>query len=319
MKDRIVLLDASTLTMNDIDFSKINTLGDVEIYEKTTESEAAERVKDANIIITNKVVITKEIMDSAPSLKMVAITATGYNNIEMKTASEKNITVSNVAGYSTFSVAQATMAFILAFAGNLIKYNNACHTGDWSKSPVFTMLNWPIIDLKNRNLGIIGLGNIGREVARLASAFGMNIYALGREGVKYPGCTFKRLSLKKLAEVSDFITIHSPLTDKNYHQIDSEIFDSMKETAFLINMARGPIVDPGDLHDALKNGKIAGAASDVMETEPPSEKDPLLKLDNFIMTPHTAWASFESRNLLFNEVIENIRAFQNGEPRNVVN
>ncbi len=318
MKEKIVLLDAATLTMDDIDFSKLNDLGDVTIYNITHANETAERVKGASIIITNKVLITEEIMKAAPGLKLVAITATGYNNIDLEAAKKQGITVTNVAGYSTFSVAQATMAFILACAGNLIKYNRACHDGSWSSSPIFTMLKWPVADLKGKTLGIIGMGNIGKEVARMARVFGMNICALGREGVKYDDDSVKRMSLFELAKVSDFITIHAPLTDETHHLINTEFFCYTKETAFLINMARGPIVKPAALYGALYRGDIAGAAADVMENEPPHESEPLLALENFIMTPHTAWASYESRTRLLDEVVENIDAFLKGSPRNVV-
>ncbi len=318
MKEKIVLLDASTLTMDDIDFSKLDALGDVTKYDMTHGNETEERVRDASIVITNKVVITEEIMKKAPNLKLIAITATGYNNIDIEAARKHNITVTNVAGYSTFSVAQATMMFILACAGNLIEYNRACHDGRWSSSPIFTMLKWPVVDLKGKNLGIIGMGTIGREVARMATAFGMNIFALGREGVKYEDDSVKRLSLTELAEVSDFITIHAPLTDENYHLINTEFFCHTKETAFLINMARGPIVKPAALFGALERGDIAGAAADVMETEPPAWSEPLLSLDNFIMTPHIAWASYESRTRLLHEVVQNIDSFIKGTPRNVV-
>lgn len=209
------------------------------------------------------------------------------------------------------------MSFILALSTELINYNNAAHDGSWSKSDIFTMGTWPFFDLEGKTIGIMGLGAIGKEVARLCEAFRMKVVTLKRDGSKSDG-PYPRLALNNLAAESDFISIHMPLTDYSKYIIDKDFLSRMKKKAFLLNMARGPIVDPAALCHALENGIIAGAAIDVMEQEPPRADDPLLKAPNLIITPHIAWASIESRRRLVAEIAENIKAFKKGTPRNVV-
>jgi glycerate dehydrogenase len=199
----------------------------------------------------------------------------------------------------------------------MIRYDRACRDGTWSRSPVFTLGTWPTFDLEGKTLGILGMGAIGREVARLAMAFGMRVLALKRDGVVY-GDGFERLGLHGLAERSDFVSIHLPLTEESRHLVGGDFLKTMKRTAFLINMARGPIVDPAALALALETGTIKGAALDVMEQEPPAGDDPLLSAPNLIVTPHIAWASLESRRRLVGEIASSIAAFYRGEKRNVV-
>ncbi len=318
MAEKIVFLDSATVDYGDVNFSPLCQMGEFIKYPVTSPEEIAPRCVDATIAITNKVVFDQKIISSCPKLKMIAEAATGYNNIDLAEAKKRNIVVANVPGYSTATVAQLTMTFILALATNLLKYNNATHDGSWSRSPIFTIGTWPFFDLEGKTIGIMGLGAIGGEVARLCEAFGMKVVALKREdqtsGGKYP-----RLALYDLAKESDFISVHMPLTEYSKYLINREFFSHMKKTAFLINMARGPIVEPDSLCLALENGIIAGAAIDVMEKEPPRAEDPLLKAPNLIITPHIAWASIESRMRLLNEITENIRSFLAGVKRNVVN
>ncbi len=316
MKPEIVFLDASTVDFGDIDFSPLAEPGNLTCHDTTTSSQAAERCMNADIVITNKVVIDAALIARCHKLKMITEAATGYNNIDIAEALKRNIHVANVPGYSTGSVAQLTMTFVLALSSNLFKYDRACHDGTWSASPVFTLGTWPFSDLQGKTAGIMGYGAIGREVARLCSAFGMNVVALMRDGSSSPDV--KRLPLHELVAVSDFVLVHMPLTDYSRHIINREFLSSMKRKAFLINMARGPIVDPEALLWALQENIIAGAAIDVMENEPPDKNDPLLTAPNLIITPHIAWASVESRTRLINEVALNIKSFLDGERRNSV-
>ena len=317
MKEKIVFLDSSTVDFGDIDFSAIEALGDLKCHKITSPGEVAERCKEVTIAITNKVVFDADILSKCPNLKMIEVAATGYNIIDIAEAKKRNITVANVPGYSTPTVAQLTMAFILALSTNLIKYDQATHDGTWSRSDIFTLGNWPFFDLEGKTIGIMGLGTIGKKVAGLCRAFGMNVIALKR-GESASDCPYRRVELYDLAAESDFISIHMPLTDYSKNIVNTEFLSHMKKTAFLINMARGPVVEPSALCHALEKGIIAGAALDVMEKEPPSADDPLLKAPNLIITPHIAWASIESRRRLLNEIAENIKGFLGGVKRNVV-
>jgi len=319
MNDRIVFLDSATLDYGDIDFSAIEKLGDLTCHHITSPGDIAERCREASVIITNKVVIDSAVMQNCANLKMIAEAATGYNNIDIAAARKLGIPVANVPGYSTPSVAQLTMSFILALSTNLVNYNNAAHDGTWSRSDIFTIGTWPFSDLAGKTAGIMGLGSIGKEVARLCSAFGMTVKTLKREGSASEKEGYERLELFDLASQSDFIMIHMPLTEYSKHIVNIEFLSLMKKTAFLINMARGQIVEPDALLQALKRGLIAGAAIDVMESEPPHRDNPLLQAPNLIITPHIGWASIESRKRLVNEIAGNISAFQKGVNRNVVN
>lgn len=318
MSEKIVFLDSSTVDYGDIDFSGIRQFGEFVPYPVTAADDVIRRCSDATIVITNKVVFDRNIISQCPGLKMIAEAATGYNNIDISEAKNRGIAVANVPGYSTTTVVQLTMAFILALSTNLLKYNEASHDGSWSRSDIFTLGTWPFFDLEGKTAGIMGLGSIGGEVARLCEAFRMNVVALKRDDNTKDG-GYPRLNLFDLARESDFITIHMPLTDYSRYLINREFLSHMKKSAFLINMARGPIVEPGALCQALENGVIAGAAIDVMEKEPPLADDPLMKAPNLIITPHIGWASIESRRRLMNEVTENIRSFLAGAKRNIVN
>ncbi len=318
MREKIVFLDASTIDYGDIDFGPIEELGEFNEYKFTKPESVMQRVKDASIVISNKVVLTNETLEVCNALKLIAVAATGYNIVDVGFASQRGIAVTNVPGYSTFSVAQLTLAFILALASNLVRYNNASRDGAWSGSEVFTLGSWPTFDLSNKVLGILGMGAIGRKVATLAKAFDMQVIALRREGVYYSD-DFDRYNLYELAGLSDFVTIHLPLTPESEYLIDERFFKAMKREAFFINMARGSIVRQDALEWALISGEIAGAAIDVMEKEPPEYNDPLFAIPNLIITPHIAWASVESRRRLIKEIAENIKAFLSGETRNLVN
>lgn len=316
MKPRIVFLDSSTVDFGDIDFSPLRELGILECYDTTGPDQTAQRCQGADIVITNKVVFNADLISRCPDLRMIAEAATGYNNIDLGAAEKHGIHVANVPGYSTNSVVQLTMTMLLMLSTNVLKYNEASHDGTWSRSPVFTLGSWRFSDLEGKTAGIMGYGAIGSQVARLCRAFGMNVVALKRDEPQ--DGEVARLRSSELAAASDFICVHMPLTDSSRHMINRDFFRLMKPTSFLINMARGPIVEPESLLWALEKGIIAGAATDVMEKEPPDAGDPLLRAPNLIITPHIAWASVESRSRLVRELSLNIKDFLGGGRRNSV-
>ena len=316
---KIAILDAKTLG-NDIDLSGFNQFGDVEIYETTKPNETLERVKDKDIIITNKVVIDKNIMDNAPSLKLICVAATGVNNIDVEYAKQKGIQVRNVAGYSTESVVQHTFAMLFYLLESLRYYDDYVKSGEYAKSDIFTHLGKPFWEIKGKTWGIIGLGTIGRRVAEVASSFGAKVIYYSTSGVDRPE-KYPRVSLEELLKTSDIVSIHAPLNEKTKGLIGYEQIKLMKPNAYLLNLGRGGIVIEEDLAKALDENLIAGAGLDVLEKEPITEDNPLLKIKNkekLFITPHIAWTSIEARKTLVNEIIENIKAFLEGKDRNRV-
>ncbi len=306
---KIVFLDASSLGSVNLDIFK--KFGEFVSYPLTKKEELEERIKDVEIIITNKVWLGKEEMEKAKKLKLIAISATGYNNVDLEEARERGIIVANVKGYSTESVAQLTLTYILAMSSSLLNYNRDVKKGDWAKSPIFTMIRHPFNNLKGKNLGIIGYGTIGKRVEELAKGFGMNILVGKRPGVNYEDD--KRVSFERLLKESDYISLHCPLSDSTYKLFSEDEFKMMKNEAVLINTARGPVVDEEALYSALKIGEIKGACIDVMVEEPPREGNRLFELDNIIVTPHVAWASNESIQILIDGIVENIKLFKKGK------
>jgi len=301
---KIVFLDAKTVGHN-ISLDPIKSEGDFEVYEITSPDEVAKRIKGADIVITNKVIINlgkKELGDTS-NLKLICVAATGYNNINLDEAKKKNIPVANVTGYSTDSVAQTVFSYILTFTNSPLKFDKDVKNSEWSKSHIFTLLNYSITELKGKKLGIIGYGNIGQKVAKIGKAFGMKILIAKRS----------RNDLENVLKNSDIITIHTPLSPETENMISKKEFKIMKKEAILINTARGGIVNERDLYNVLKNKEIRGAAVDVMIEEPPRSNSPLFKLNNIIITPHVAWASKEARQRVINGVVKNIRKFKEGK------
>ena len=316
---KLAILDAKTLG-SDIDLSGFSQFGEVEIFQTTKPEETLERVKDKDIVITNKVVIDKNIMYNAPNLKLIRVAATGVNNIDIEYAKQKGIQVRNVAGYSTESVVQHTFAMLFYLLESLRYYDDYVKSGEYTKSDIFTHLGRPFWEVRGKTWGIIGLGTIGRRVADVASAFGANVIYYSTSGVerkeKYP-----RVSLEELLKTSDIVSIHAPLNEKTKGLIGYEQIKLMKPTAYLLNLGRGGIVIEEDLAKALDENLIAGAGLDVLEKEPIVEDNPLLKVKNkekLFITPHIAWTSIEARKTLINEIIENIKAFLEGKDRNRV-
>jgi glycerate dehydrogenase len=313
---KIVFLDESTVTIGDIDFSRLKSLGHYEGFANSNEQQTMQRAKEADVIITNKALITAAVLNALPLLKLVTVVATGYNIIDLEAAKEKGVCVCNVPGYATKSVAQHTFTLILNLATKAYVYHNDIQAGQWQKSRSFTLLTYPTFDLAGKTIGIIGFGAIGREVAKIAESFGMNVLAYDAFGIKDD--KYANTDFETLLRQSDVVTLHCPLTEQNRHLMDAAALAKMKKTAVLINTARGPLIDEEALTEALNSATIAGAGIDVLTVEPPREANMLLKARNLIVTPHCAWSTQEARQRLINQTTENIRAFFSGRPRNMV-
>ncbi|MGL4875616.1 MAG: D-2-hydroxyacid dehydrogenase [Clostridium sp.] len=314
----IVILDGKAIG----EFKKelLEEFGNVTVYHTTTKEETIERVRDAHIILTNKVVINKEVIDSCKNLEIICETATGFNNIDIKYAKEKGIAVTNVAGYSTPTVVQHTFATLLSLNNQIVHYDNYVKSGEYSESGFFTNLERPFVDIENKTWGIIGLGAIGKGVAKVCTAFGVNVIYYSTSG-KNNNNEYKNVDLDTLLGSSDIISIHAPLNENTENLMNYDNFKKMKKDAILINMGRGPIVVEEDLRRALDENLIKGACLDVFTVEPLPKESPLLKVKNkekLILTPHIAWASIEARERLFKDVVLNIKSFYNGEIRNRV-
>ena len=313
---KIVVLDKCTVTTGDVDLSILESCGEVKYYDLLTKPEIIKVLDGADAVIVNKAVIDKEIMDSA-SLKFIGLFATGYNNIDIDYAKQKGIVVCNVPGYSTSSVTQMTFSLMLDLASSTSKYSASVAMGDWKRSAQFSYLTYPICELAGKTLGIYGLGAIGISVARVALAFGMKVIAYTRTPKDIDGV--EMVSAERIFRESDFISFHCPLNNESTRVLNKDTIDLMKPTAFVINTSRGGVIDEQALADALRNGRIAGAGLDVLTSEPMAKDCPLADIENCIITPHVAWAAYESRVRLVNIVVENLRAFAAGEPINVVN
>ncbi len=315
---KIGVLDALTVGQ-DIDLSPLNACGEVVIYDLTSPEQVAERVKDLDVIITNKVVLGEQNLKDCTHLKMIGLLATGYNNIDTRYAKEKGIAVANVAGYSTESVAQHTFAMLLHLMEHLGQYDAYVKSKQYADSETFTYIAWPYRELSGKTLGIIGFGAIGKAVARIATAFGMKVIYYSTSGNNNSGSEFRRTSLDELLELSDVVSIHAPYNEKTYQLIGYEQMKKMKPSAYLLNLGRGHIVVEEDLAKALNENLIAGAGLDVLAKEPIDHHNPLFTVEDkskLLITPHIAWASVEARTNLIEEVVMNIEALKKGEKRN---
>lgn len=313
---RGVLLDLATIDRGDMDLSPLRSVCEHwDIHERTDPADTQLRICYAELVVSNKVVLDRELLESAPGLTLVCVAATGTNNVDLDAARELGISVTNVAGYATPAVVQHVFALMLAHATRLLEYRQAVLDGAWAESDQFCLLDYPIRELAGRTLGIVGYGELGRGVARIAESFGMEVLVAQRVGgAVQPG----RIPLAELMPRVDVLTLHCPLAETTRHLIGVRELALMKPDALLINTARGGIVDEQALVDALRSGEIGGAAVDVLTVEPPRDGNPLLdpSVPNLIVTPHTAWASRECRQRLVAEVAENIRAFTRGRKRN---
>lgn len=313
-----VFLDLDSLAADDLDLAALDGLLDDWVTWPATPPELViERIADADIVVTNKVVLDADRLAAAPALKLICLTATGYNNIDVATAGARGIAVSNVVAYATDSVAQHVFALILAHHTRLFAYAADVRAGVWSRSSQFCLLGHPVRELNGMTLGIVGFGELGQGVARIAEAFGMRVMVAQRPGDAGPPGP-GRHALADVLREADVITLHVPLLDNTRHLIDAAALAAMKPTALLINTARGAVVDNRALADALRAGTIGGAGIDVLDVEPPPPDHPLLADDipNLIVTPHSAWAGHQARQNVVDETAANIRAFLAGERRN---
>lgn len=304
---KIAFLDAAT--MGDVSFEPFERLGDFTRYENSTPEEARERVKELDVLLINKVMVDKQLIDSAPNLKLICIAATGVNNIDVEYAASKGIPVRNAVGYSTDSVVQATYMHILSLVGGAPYFDDSVKTGSYSRSGMFTDPNWNWWELTGKTIGIIGMGNIGSKVAKIAEAFGMNVCYFSTSGTGH--CKdYPCVSLEELLKVSDIVSIHAPLNERTNRLIGKEQLALMKPTAYLVNVGRGAILVEEDLAEAVDNGIIAGAGIDVFVQEPIPEDHPYLRMqhpERMRLTPHIAWASIEARRRLIDIMADNIR------------
>lgn len=316
---KAVFLDYESLDKNDLDFSQLNAAFDeLILYPSTKTEQVLARVEHADVIISNKVLINAETIAQSKQLKLILISATGTNNVDLDAAKSKGIVVCNCQGYGTSAVAQHTLTLMLALATSLLKYDRAVKEREWNKSPIFCLLDFPVVELSGKTLGIIGYGALGQAVAKLAEAFGMQVLVGALPSRPQHQA---RIPFADLLPQVDFLSLHCPLTDETRDLIDAQALDAMKKSAFLINCARGGIVDEQALADALRQGKIAGAATDVLSVEPPKQGNVLLAEDipNLIITPHSAWGSVDARQRIVNQMVENFEAFQQGKVIRQVN
>jgi len=318
---RIIFLDAATY--GDMSLELFTDAWSCTVHQVTNPAETIERIAGHTIAITNKVVIDKTVLNAAESseLKLIAVAATGTDIIDKEEAANRGVKVCNVPGYATQSVAQFTMALILELATRAAQYGNAVKSGEWQKSPIFSLLTFSNIELAGKKLGIIGYGNIGQAVAQMARGFGLVILIAARPGSPAP-IPKDRLSVSEVLKQADIVSLHCPLTPETKNLINDQTLALMKPTAFLVNTARGALIDEAALIEALRHKKIAAAALDVISKEPPPPNHPIIQaaadLDNLLVTPHTAWSSREARRRLLEAVKENIDAYLRGEPKNLV-
>ncbi|MFD1437215.1 2-hydroxyacid dehydrogenase [Acinetobacter sp. ANC 4282] len=316
---KAVFLDYESLDKNDLDFGALEAAFDeLALFPSTDPAQVLERVQHADVIISNKVVIDAATIQQCPNLKLILISATGTNNIDLIQARAQGIVVCNCQGYGTSAVAQHTLALMLALATSLLKYDRAVKQGEWNKASQFCLLDFPIIELEGKILGILGYGELGQAVAKLAEAFGMKVLV---GSLPNRPSDASRIPFADLLPQVDFLSLHCPLTEDTRDLIDAQAFNAMKPTAFLINCARGGIVNEQALADALRQGKIAGAATDVLTVEPPKNGNVLLADDipNLIITPHSAWGSVDARQRIVQQMLDNVEAFKAGQPIRQVN
>lgn len=315
---RIVALDGYTLNPGDLSWDPIRELGEFVTYDRTPRKQVVERMRGAAVALTNKVPFDAKTIEALPDLKLIAVTATGYNIVDTAAAKARGVLVCNVPEYGTPNVAQHVFALLLELATRAGHHAQTVRDGNWSASPDWCYWDYPLVELNGLTLGIVGYGRIGHAVGHIARAFGMRVIVNRRNPSGFEeGVSF--VDLDTLARESDVISLHCPLTPDNAKMINAEFVARMKPSAFLINTARGGLIDETDLANALNEGRIAGAGLDVLTAEPPKAENPLLTAKNCIITPHIAWASKPARARLMHVTAQNIRAFLDGSPRNVVN
>ena len=313
---KIVITDWATVSGGDLPCDTLSKFGEVQVYDLTTYEETAARIADADIVLCNKTKLDRHNLQNAKNLKYIGLFATGYNNIDTDYCRERGIAVCNAPSYSTDSVAQLTFAMILELTNRVRDYRNLVDKGDWIKSRTFSCFPIPLMELKGKTLGIVGYGSIGAKVAEIGLAFGMRVLAYNRSPKSAQGVTFT--DLKTLLQSSDIVSLHCPLNKDSENLINAETIAMMKNGAYLINTARGAVVDENAAAAALNGGKLAGMGTDVLQNEPMREDCPLYRAKNCVITPHIAWAGLETRQRLMGIVEDNIAAFLDGRTQNNV-
>lgn len=313
----IAILEKDTLTTGDMDFSPFDRLGNVKYFNTIKGDELIDAVKDAELVFINKTVYSKELFDASKKLKFIGIFATGFNNVDLNEANARGVTVCNVPAYSTSSVAQLTMTFILELASNLSLYSKSTREGNWITSSIFSCFPYKFFEVEGKTLGIFGLGDIGISVAKRALAMGMRVIAYTRTPKQVDGVEL--VSKDELFKQSDFLSLHCPLNAHTEKTVNEQTLALMKPTAFIINTSRGGVIDENALASALKRNQIAGACLDVLTKEPMQKDCPLFGLKNCIITPHIAWTTEEARRRLLKVAVENAEKFLRGETQNSVN
>lgn len=315
---KAVILDGYSVNPGDLSWKSLENIVDLEIYDRTSPEEIRARVSDADIILTNKVVLEKDLLDSLPRLKYIGVLATGYNVVDIRSAEAAGIEVTNIPAYSTESVAQMVFSHILAITSRVEHYTSENRKGRWTASPDFVYWDKPFQELCGKTLGIVGYGNIGKAVSRIALAFGMNVLAYTSKNPEDLPEGVTKTDMDGLFSSSDIISLHCPLAENTFHLVNSDRLALMKKTAVLINTGRGPLVDETALASALENGDICAAGLDVLSQEPPVADNPLLSARNCFITPHLGWATVEARKRLIDIAVDNIKSFMTGNTKNLV-
>lgn len=316
---KIVVLDGHTLNPGDLSWDGLRALGDCTIHDNTPNDDVVRVAAGADVVLTNKVLVTRAALQQLPALRFISVLATGYNIVDVAACRERGIPVSNVPTYGTQSVAQMVFAHLLEFTQHVGHHAQTVRDGRWSRSPSFCYWDYPLIELDGLNMGIFGFGRIGRQVAVLAKAFGMRVLAYDAYVRTCDDDNVCFVDIDTLFSQSDVVTLHSPLTPETKGLVNARLLSMMKPTAYLINTSRGPVINEHDLYQALKAGTIAGAGLDVLEVEPPALDNPLYTLDNCHITPHISWATRSARARLLQTTIDNIAAYAAGKPQNLVN
>lgn len=314
----LVILDGYTLNPGDLSWSEIESLANVTNHDRTPHGEVAARIGAADAVLTNKVPISAEIFAACPTLKYIGVTATGYNIIDIAAAKKAGVTVTNVPGYSTNSVAQTVFALLLEITHHTGHHAGRVANGAWANCPDFSFTDFPLLELQGQTMGVVGFGEIGQAVGRIAHAFGMKVIFQNRSKKEAKDFPATQVELDELFRTADVISLHCPLTPETKGLISWPVLEKMKRSAILINTARGPLLDEADVARALKEGVIAWAGLDVLSAEPPPASNPLLSAPNIFILPHIAWESVAARQRLMKEVTENLRAYLAGKPRNVI-
>ena len=314
----IVILDGYSANPGDLSWKELEELGTLTVYDRTKSDETVARAADAEIVLTNKVILNSEVIAQLPRLKYIGVLATGYNVVDIKAAHDRGIIMTNVPAYSTESVAQMVFAHLLTVTNRTEHYAIQNRDGRWSSNPDFCYWDFPHMELAGKTFGVVGLGNIGLRVAQIAHAFGMKVKAVTSKVQSTLSVGIEKVSLEELLATADVLSLHCPLTDSTRHMINAATLQQMKPSAILINTGRGPLVDDQAVADALAKGAIAAYCADVVTEEPPRPDNPLLQQPNAFITPHIAWASMEARVRLLKVAIDNVRLFLNGQPQNVI-